>query len=111
MLRAVNIQVRNDVGAIATLGGLVCARLPKTRSGFVSSRSRLPPTDGWMMSRKTLRRTVKDLVENASLGKYDAPAAFPPTIEDVTAVDDARLHINEYFIKEGKTEMRMKAKL
>jgi propionyl-CoA synthetase len=64
-----------------------------------------------MMSRKTLRRTVKDLVENASLGKYDAPAAFPPTIEDVTAVDDARLHINEYFIKEGKTEMRMKAKL
>ena len=60
---------------------------------------------------KTLRRTVKDLVENASMGKYDAPAAYPPTIEDVSAVDDARKHINEYFQKEGKHAERIKAKL
>ncbi|KAL8276541.1 hypothetical protein RQP46_011031 [Phenoliferia psychrophenolica] len=93
MLKAVNVHVRTDVGAFAALGGLVCGRLPKTRSG------------------KTLRRTVKDLVENASMGKYEAPAAYPPTIEDVTAVDDARKHINEYFQKEGKHAERIKAKL
>ncbi|KAK4702650.1 propionyl-CoA synthetase, partial [Phenoliferia sp. Uapishka_3] len=93
MLKAVNIHVRTDIGPFAALGGLVCGRLPKTRSG------------------KTLRRTVKDLVENASMGKFDAPAAFPPTIEDVTAIDDAREHINEYFRKEGKHEGRIKAKL
>ncbi|KAM0752423.1 acetyl-CoA synthetase-like protein [Meredithblackwellia eburnea MCA 4105] len=93
MLAQVNKQVREDVGPFAALGGLVCGRLPKTRSG------------------KTLRRTVKDLVENASVGKYDAAAAFPPTIEDVTAVDDARAHINEYFKAEGKHEARIKAKL
>lgn len=78
LLSAVNDQVRTDVGAIATLGGLVCARLPKTRSG------------------KTLRRTVKVLVENASKGDWDKEAPFPPTIEDVTAVDDARFHISTF---------------
>jgi propionyl-CoA synthetase len=79
ILKAVNNQVRTDIGAIASLGGLVSARLPKTRSG------------------KTLRRTIKTLVENAVIGKYDAEAPFPPTIEDATAVDDARLQINTYF--------------
>ena len=58
-----------------------------------------------------MRRTVKDLVENASIGKFDAPAAFPPTIEDVTAVDDARKHINAYFKAEKKQESRAKSKL
>lgn len=79
MLKVVNEHVRTDIGSIATLGGLVCGRLPKTRSG------------------KTLRRTVKDLVEHASVGDWDASAAYPPTIEDVSAVDDARRAINEYF--------------
>lgn len=89
MLKVVNEHVRTDVGSIATLGGLVCGRLPKTRSG------------------KTLRRTVKELVENASVGKYDAEAKYPPTIEDVSAVEDARKAINEYFQakKVGKSKL------
>lgn len=68
-----------DIGAIASLGGLVCGAVPKTRSG------------------KGLRRTIKELVENAAEGKWDAPAAYPPTIEDVSVVDKARESINAYF--------------
>lgn len=38
ILKAVNLQIRTDIGAIASLGGLVdVPRLPKTRSGKVSS--------------------------------------------------------------------------
>ncbi|ORY72401.1 putative amp-binding enzyme [Leucosporidium creatinivorum] len=91
MLKVVNDHVRTDVGSIATLGGLVCGRLPKTRSG------------------KTLRRTVKDLVEHASVGEWDANAAYPPTIEDVSAVEDARKAINAYF--KAKKEGAPRAKL
>lgn len=90
ILRAVNVQVRTDIGAIATLGGLVSARLPKTRSG------------------KTLRRTIKTLVENAVIGKFEAEAPFPPTIEDVTAVDDARARINEHFQAGGTKGVKAK---
>lgn len=81
MLSLINDRVRTDIGSIATLGGLVCGRLPKTRSG------------------KTLRRTVKELVEAACEGKWDCEAKFPPTIEDVGAVEDAKRAINEYFQK------------
>lgn len=57
--------------------------MPKTRSG------------------KGLRRTIKELVENAVEGKWDAPAAYPPTIEDVSVVDKAREAINTYFKEKG----------
>lgn len=104
-----------DVGPFAALGGLVCGRLPKTRSGYVLPCSPLLSfsiADGTRyLPSKTLRRTVRDLVENASVGKFDAPAAYPPTIEDVSAVEDARKHINDYFQREGKHEERIKAKL
>lgn len=66
------------MGSVAVLGGLAASRLPKTRSG------------------KTLRRTIKVLVESATQGKFDAEAPYPPTIEDATAVDDARKSVNEW---------------
>lgn len=79
MLKFINEHVRTDIGAIATLGGLVTGRLPKTRSG------------------KTLRRTIRELVENASKGDFEGKASFPPTIEDETVVHEARKIINDYF--------------
>ena len=71
------------------------SRLPKTRSG------------------KTLRLTVKNLVENASQGKFDAEAVFPPTIEDVTVVEEARQSINEWMRNRTRQQDRRgpKAKL
>ncbi|KAM0788588.1 hypothetical protein ACM66B_001710 [Microbotryomycetes sp. NB124-2] len=90
LLQNVNSHVRTDVGAIATLGGLTVTKmLPKTRSG------------------KVLRRTVKELVENASQGKLDAQVGFPPTIEDASTVDEARKVVNEWFKQRqaGKTKL------
>lgn len=62
--------------------------IPKTRSG------------------KTLRRVLRELVENAVGGRFDAPVNVPPTVEDLEVVEVARKRVREYF--EGKTE---KAKL
>lgn len=81
----------SDIGTIATLGDLVCApRLPKTRSG------------------KTLRRTVKDLVKNAAKGRLDAPASYPPTIEDVGVVEEVRQVVNAYFSQKGPEKVKAK---
>lgn len=90
LLKAINEVVRNDVGSIASLGGLTSGRLPKTRSG------------------KTLRRTVKELVENACEQQWDKAVGVPPTIEDPAAVDDAREKIFAYF---KKRQQQSKAKL
>ncbi|KAG6026234.1 hypothetical protein E4U40_002221 [Claviceps sp. LM458 group G5] len=77
--------VRTQVGAIATLGGIIQGKgmIPKTRSG------------------KSLRRVLRDLVENAVYGRFDAQIAVPSTIEDVSAVDVARERVREYFEKSG----------
>ncbi|KAG6159321.1 hypothetical protein E4U37_003822 [Claviceps purpurea] len=77
--------VRTQVGAIATLGGIIQGKgmIPKTRSG------------------KSLRRVLRDLVENAVYGRFDAQIAVPSTIEDASAVDVAKEKVREYFEKSG----------
>ncbi|KAH8916775.1 putative acyl-CoA synthetase [Atractiella rhizophila] len=89
MMDAINVHIRKDIGSIATLGGIAVSRLPKTRSG------------------KTLRRTIRTLVENASVGEYHKPAPFPPTIEDASIVEDARGAINKVFEARGATKAKL----
>ncbi|KAM0333116.1 hypothetical protein ACHAQA_001775 [Verticillium albo-atrum] len=73
--------VRAQVGAIATLGGVVQGKgmIPKTRSG------------------KTLRRVLRELVENASKGEFDKEVGVPSTVEDAAVVGVARKKISEYW--------------
>ncbi|OGE54726.1 hypothetical protein PENARI_c005G01324 [Penicillium arizonense] len=77
----VNTLVREQIGAIASLGGMIQGRgmLPKTRSG------------------KTLRRVLRELVEMAVKGDYEGAVAVPPTVEDGDVVDVARGRVREYF--------------
>ncbi|KAJ5117085.1 hypothetical protein N7526_011194 [Penicillium atrosanguineum] len=77
----VNALVREQIGAIASLGGMIQGRgmIPKTRSG------------------KTLRRVLRQLVENAVQGRYDEVVSVPPTVEDADVVEVARGRIREYF--------------
>ncbi|KAJ5770731.1 uncharacterized protein N7511_002782 [Penicillium nucicola] len=82
----VNTLVREQIGAIASLGGMIQGRgmLPKTRSG------------------KTLRRVLRELVELAVKGDYEGFVNVPPTVEDGDVVDVARGRVREYF--EGRAE-------
>ncbi|ORY71793.1 uncharacterized protein BCR38DRAFT_330427 [Pseudomassariella vexata] len=77
--------VRNQVGAFASLGGMVCGKgmIPKTRSG------------------KTLRRVLRDLVQNGVHGEFMKDVAVPSTVEDATVVDVARAKVKEYFEESG----------
>ncbi|CDU23975.1 related to acetyl coenzyme A synthetase / uncharacterized protein [Sporisorium scitamineum] len=80
MLSSINDHVRKEMGPIAQLSGLIEAqKLPKTRSG------------------KTLRRSLRQAVENAAAGKRNAPVDFPPTIEDEDVIDTVRTAIEQYF--------------
>ena len=72
--------------------------IPKTRSG------------------KTLRRVLRELLENAVHGDFDAEVSVPATVEDRSVVDVARGQVREYFRLEGgrkhvPAEVREKAKL
>jgi propionyl-CoA synthetase len=89
--------VREQIGAIASLGGIIQGKgmIPKTRSG------------------KTLRRVLRDLIENATHGEFDKEVNVPSTIEDQEAVSVAREKVREYFDIKGKdlhraTEARAK---
>jgi propionyl-CoA synthetase len=86
LFQAVNQLVREQIGAIASLGGIIQGRgmIPKTRSG------------------KTLRRVLRELVENGVRGDYDAPVNVPPTVEDVEVVEVARERVREYFAAKAK---------
>lgn len=98
-----NDMVRSQIGAIASLGGMIEAGgiIPKTRSG------------------KTLRRVLRELLEMGSRGDFTGPVNVPPTVEDIQAVDRARQAIRQYFTtsggggsKSGKmAENKIKAKL
>ncbi|KAJ5218337.1 uncharacterized protein N7498_000436 [Penicillium cinerascens] len=82
----VNALVREQIGAIASLGGMIQGRgmIPKTRSG------------------KTMRRVLRELIENAVQGKFDAVISVPPTVEDPDVIEVARGRVREYFMmKEG----------
>jgi propionyl-CoA synthetase len=73
--------VRSRVGAFASLGGIVQGKgmIPKTRSG------------------KTLRRVLRELVENGVYGDLDRSVEVPSTVEDAAAVQVARAKVREYF--------------
>jgi propionyl-CoA synthetase len=60
--------------------------IPKTRSG------------------KTLRRVLRELVENGANGEFDAAVNVPATVEDVEVVDVARGRVREYFEERARKE-------
>ncbi|TVY81146.1 Acyl-CoA synthetase short-chain family member, partial [Lachnellula suecica] len=77
--------VRTQIGAIASLGGMIQGKgmIPKTRSG------------------KTLRRVLRELVENAVHEEFDKEVQVPATVEDASVVDVAREKITQYFKEKG----------
>lgn len=85
LIEEIQKQVRSQIGGIATLGGIIQGKgmIPKTRSG------------------KTLRRVLRELVENAVHEEFDKDVAWPATIEDVTVIDVARSKVAEYFKQKG----------
>ena len=82
LFTAVNNLVREHIGAIASLGGMIQGHgmIPKTRSG------------------KTVRRVLRELLENAAIkGDYSGPVNVPPTVEDMDVVEVARAQVKNYF--------------
>ena len=70
--------------------------IPKTRSG------------------KTLRRVLRELVENAVHGDFEKEVQVPATVEDAAVVEVAKQKVREYFEKRGTELQRVaegKAKL
>ncbi|KAH8770757.1 AMP-binding enzyme [Diaporthe sp. PMI_573] len=86
-------RVREQVGGIATLGGIIQGKgiIPKTRSG------------------KTLRRVLKELIENAVHGEFGKDIVWPATIEDVSTVETAKGKIEEYFRIKGSRHKAIEA--
>ena len=84
-INSIQKRVREQIGGIATLGGIIQGKgiIPKTRSG------------------KTLRRVLKELIENAVHEEFDKDIIWPATIEDVATVETAKGKIAEYFKMKG----------
>ncbi|KAF3931258.1 hypothetical protein ABW19_dt0205626 [Dactylella cylindrospora] len=85
-----NALVRSNIGGIASLGGMICAPgiIPKTRSG------------------KTLRRVLRELVENGSKG-VDKEVTVPATIEDVNVVEKVKRVVKVYFDAKRKEKAKL----
>lgn len=65
--------------------------IPKTRSG------------------KTLRRVLRELVENAvERGDFEGKVNVPATVEDGEVVEVARGRVREYFLEKKKREGKAK---
>ncbi|KAI9740839.1 MAG: hypothetical protein M1818_004444 [Claussenomyces sp. TS43310] len=77
--------VRTQIGAIASLGGMIQGKgmIPKTRSG------------------KTLRRVLRELIEGAAHGEFNKEVPAPATIEDPGVIPVARAKVEEYFRVKG----------
>lgn len=93
ILKDLNGRLRHHIGPIASLGGLISAPgiIPKTRSG------------------KTLRRCLKEVLENGLDGNFDKEVNVPATVEDPAVVEKAKAAVKEYFTTgDGK---QIKAKL
>lgn len=92
LLKDLNGRIRHSIGAIATLGGCIVAPgiIPKTRSG------------------KTLRRVLRQLLENAMKGDFDGKVEVPATVEDASVVDRARQVVKEYFTEGPGKEIKAK---
>lgn len=67
--------------------------IPKTRSG------------------KTLRRVLRQLLEDASNGDFDKEVNVPATVEDIGVVHNARQVIRKYFEEQQQHGGQVKAKL
>ncbi|KAL1958119.1 hypothetical protein VTO42DRAFT_5159 [Malbranchea cinnamomea] len=97
LFSSINTLVRTQIGAIASLGGIIQARggmIPKTRSG------------------KTLRRVLRELVENGAVRDFDAKVSVPPTVEDAEVVEVARQKVKEWFAQRERRQQQItKAKL
>ncbi|KAF2967753.1 hypothetical protein GQX73_g5831 [Xylaria multiplex] len=87
-------RVRKQIGGIATLGGIIQGKgmIPKTRSG------------------KTLRRVLRELVENAVHEEYEKEVQYPATIEDSSVIDVAREKVAEYFQHRGAAHKAIEAR-
>ena len=87
----VNKAVREQIGAIASLGGIIQGRgmIPKTRSG------------------KTLRRVLRELAENGANGEFGKEVNVPATVEDRDVVEVARERVKEYFEGEKRRESKL----
>lgn len=85
LMQAVQKRIKEQIGGIAALGGMVQGKgmIPKTRSG------------------KTLRRVLRELVENAVHAEFEKEVQVPATVEDRSVVDVARAKIREYFEMKG----------
>lgn len=97
LFKEVNSLVREQIGAIAALGGMIqgAKMIPKTRSG------------------KTLRRVLRELVENAVGGEFEKKVEVPNTVEDGEVVEVARGKVREYFehVGDKHRSIEHKAKL
>lgn len=85
----VNKLVREEIGNIASLSGMVVLRtpLPKTRSG------------------KTLRRICRTYLENAVNGEPDKPVDIPATIEDPNVLPPLREATKAFVASLGKAKL------
>lgn len=86
LFQEVQGSVREQIGSIASLGGMIQGKgmIPKTRSG------------------KTLRRVLRELVENAVHDEVDRAVQVPATVEDAAVVEVARAKVKEYFAAKGR---------
>ncbi|KAJ3561729.1 hypothetical protein NPX13_g8831 [Xylaria arbuscula] len=85
--------VREHISPIASIGAIIQGQniIPKTRSG------------------KTMRRVLRDLVENAMRGGINDRLEVPATIEDYTTVTNARSKLGEYLeLQRSKRTSRAK---
>lgn len=89
LLSEIQKLVRTQVGPIASLGGMIRTKsnakpiIPKTRSG------------------KTLRRVLRELLENGVHGEFDKEVNVPSTVEDASVVQSAKGAVREYFEEKG----------
>ena len=74
LFKEVQGSIREQIGAIAALGGMIQGKgmIPKTRSG------------------KTLRRVLRELVENAVHGEFGKEVQVPGRVHDAGLVERAR---------------------
>ncbi|KAL8761258.1 MAG: hypothetical protein Q9184_002608 [Pyrenodesmia sp. 2 TL-2023] len=86
LFKEVQSLVKEQIGAIAALGGMIQGKgmIPKTRSG------------------KTLRRVLRELLEDAVHGDFEREVQVPATVEDSGIVDVAREKVRAYFEEKGK---------
>lgn len=95
LLQDLNKRLRQAIGPIASLGGLISVPgiIPKTRSG------------------KTLRRVLKELLEHAVEGDFDKDVTVPATVEDASVVEKAKVAVKDYFTTGEGSKLKAKSKL